>query len=133
DYMAPEPIRGHVSQASDQYALAVMVYEWLSGHLPFQDSAPSRANEHRALSLASLRELQPDISSSVEEVVFKALSKDPQSRFVDVHSFAAAFEEAIQASSHAPPALSIDTELLVKSSHVRYTHLPLPLTPFLGR
>ncbi|TMD99437.1 MAG: hypothetical protein E6I80_28030, partial [Chloroflexi bacterium] len=130
DYMAPEQIRGHISQASDQYALAVMVYEWLSGHLPFQDSAPELANEHRYLSLASLSELHPDISSSVEEVVFKALSKDPQSRFVDVLSFAAAFEEAAQASSHIP---SIDTELLVNSRHVRYTTLPHPLTPLFGR
>ncbi len=46
DYMAPEQIRGHISPASDQYALAVMVYEWLSGHLPFQGSAPELANEH---------------------------------------------------------------------------------------
>src|SRR6266487_3305024 len=130
DYMAPEQIRGQISQASDQYALAVMVYEWLSGHLPFQDSAPELANEHRYLSLASLSELHPDISSSVEEVVFKALSKDPQSRFVDVLSFAAAFEEAAQASSHIP---SIDTELLVNSRHVRYTNLPRPLTPLFGR
>ncbi len=130
DYMAPEQIRGQISQASDQYALAVMVYEWLSGHLPFQDSAPELANEHRYLSLASLSELHPDISSSVEEVVFKALSKDPQSRFVDVLSFAAAFEEAAQASSHIP---SIDTELLVNSRHVRYTNLPHPLTPLFGR
>src|SRR6266480_3096429 len=130
DYMAPEQIRGQISPASDQYALVVMVYEWLSGHLPFQDSAPSLANEHRYLSLASLSELHPDISSSVEEVVFKALSKDPQSRFVDVLSFAAAFEEAAQASSHIP---SIDTELLVKSRHVRYTTLPHPLTPLFGR
>src|SRR6266699_6764871 len=131
DYMAPEQIRGQPGPASDQYALAVMVYQWLSGQLPFQGSAPSRANEHR--SLASLSELHPDISSSVEEVVFKALSKDPQSRFVDVLSFATALEEATQASSHAPPAPSIDTELLVKSRHVRYTTLPHPLTPLFGR
>ena len=133
DYMAPEQIRGQISPASDQYALAVMVYEWLSGHLPFQDSAPELANEHLSISLASLSELHPDISSSVEEVVFKALSKDPQSRFVDVLSFAAAFEEAAQASSHVPSTPSIDTELLVNSRHVRYTNLPHPLTPLLGR
>ena len=130
DYMAPEQIRGYISPASDQYALAVMVYEWLSGHLPFQGSAPSLANEHFYTSPASLSELHPDISSSVEEVVFKALSKDPQRRFVDVLTFAAAFEEATQASSHIP---SIDTELLVESRHMRYTNLPHPLTPLFGR
>ncbi len=133
DYKAPEQIGGHISPASDQYALAVMVYEWLSGHLPLQDSAPELVNEHRSLSLASLRELQPVISSSVEQVVFKALSKDPAQRFVDVLSFAAALEEAVHASSHTPYAPSIDTELLVTSGQVRYTNLPHPLTPLVGR
>ena len=52
---------------------------------------------------------------------------------MDVLSFATAFEEAGQASSHVPSAPSIDTELLVKSRHVRYTNLPHPLTPLFGR
>ncbi|HEY6407636.1 MAG TPA: AAA family ATPase, partial [Ktedonobacteraceae bacterium] len=60
-------------------------------------------------------------------------SKDPQRRFVDVLSFAAAFEEAGQVSSHMPSTPSIDTELLVKSRHVRYTNVPHPLTPLFGR
>src|SRR6266487_3614533 len=132
-YMAPEQIRGQISPASDQYALAVMVYQWLSGHLPFHGSAAELANEHRSLFLASLSELHPDISSSVEEVVFKALSQDPQSRFVDVLSFAATFEEAIQVSSPVPQAPAIDTELLVPSRDVRYATLPHPLTPLVGR
>ena len=63
DYMAPEQIHGQISPASDQYALAVMVYEWLSGQLPFQGSAPELANEHLSTSPASLSELHPDISS----------------------------------------------------------------------
>lgn len=130
DYMAPEQIRGHISPASDQYALAVMVYEWLSGHLPFQDSAAELANGRLSTPPASLNEQHPEISFAVEEVILKALSKDPQRRFVDVLSFAAAFEEATQASSPIP---SIDTELLVKSRHVRYTNLPHPLTPLFGR
>src|SRR6266536_4675330 len=130
DYMAPEQIRGHISPASDQYALAVMVYAWLRGHLPLQDSTPELDNEHRSLCLASLSELHPDISFAVEEVVCKALSQDPQSRFVDVLSFVAALEEDTQSSSPVP---AIDTELLVTSMRVRYTNLPHPLTPLFGR
>jgi serine/threonine protein kinase len=131
--MAPEQIHGQISPASDQYALAVMVYQWLSGHLPFQGSAAELANEHHSTPPASLSEQHPDISFAVEEVVFKALSKDPAQRFVDVLSFAAAFEEAGQASSPVPSAPSIDTALLVNSRHVRYTNLPHPLTPLFGR
>src|SRR6266700_8018136 len=95
-----------------------------------QESTPELVNEHRSLSHASLSELHPDISFAVEEVVFKALSQDTQSRFVDVLSFVAALEDATQASSPVP---AIDTELLVTSRHVRYTNLPHPLTPLFGR
>jgi predicted ATPase/DNA-binding CsgD family transcriptional regulator/tRNA A-37 threonylcarbamoyl transferase component Bud32 len=133
DYMAPEQIRGQISPASDQYALAVMVYQWLSGHLPFQGSAAELANQHLYTLPISLSEQHPEIPPVVDEVVFKALSKDPAQRFVDVLSFATAFEEAGQASSHVPSTPSIDTDLLVNSRHVRYTNLPRPLTPLFGR
>ncbi len=133
DYMAPEQIRGQPCPASDQYALAVMVYEWLSGHLPFQGSAAELVNEHLYTPPTSLSEFHKEIPSAVEEVVFKALSKDPQSRFVDVLAFAAALEEAGRSPSHMPFVTSVDAELLVNGGHVRYTDLPLPLTPLFGR
>lgn len=133
DYMAPEQIRGQISPASDQYALAVIVYEWLSGHLPFQGSAAELVNEHLYTPPASLSEFHAEIPFAVEQVVFKALSKDPAQRFVDVVAFAAAMEEAGQSPSHMPFDASVDAELLVTSGHVRYTCLPLPLTPLLGR
>jgi predicted ATPase/DNA-binding CsgD family transcriptional regulator/tRNA A-37 threonylcarbamoyl transferase component Bud32 len=133
DYMAPEQIRGQPSPASDQYALAVMVYEWLSSHLPFQGSTAELVNEHLYMPPTSLSEFHPEIPFAVEQVIFKALSKDPQSRFVDAVAFADALEEAVQAPSHIPSATSVDAELLVDGGHVRYTDLPLPLTPLLGR
>lgn len=37
-YMAPEQIEGHPRPSSDQYALGVVVYKWLCGNLPFEDS-----------------------------------------------------------------------------------------------
>jgi len=133
DYMAPEQIRGQFSPASDQYALAIMVYQWLSGHLPFQGSTAELVNEHLYTPPASLSEFHPEISSAVEEVVFKALSKDPAQRYVNVLAFAAALEEASQTPSHMPSATSVDAELLINGGHVRYTYLPLPLTPLFGR
>src|SRR6266516_762597 len=44
-YMAPELINGHPVPASDQYALAVMVYEWLCGHLPFEGLTDNMSNQ----------------------------------------------------------------------------------------
>jgi serine/threonine protein kinase len=73
-YMAPEQLGGHPIFASDQYALAVIVYEWLSGRRPYT------ATEREALlaqqkkdPLPSLHDLNPGVSPAVEQVVARAL------------------------------------------------------------
>src|SRR6266702_4340140 len=98
-YMAPEQIQGQPSPASDQYALAVMVYEWLSGSRPFGGTAAELSSQHLLAEPASLCEQHPEIPPTVEQVVFKALSKDPALRYVDVLSFASAFEDASHVAS----------------------------------
>ncbi len=140
-YMAPEQICGRPCPASDQYALAVMVYRWLSGQLPFQGSTAHLTNQHLHRVPASLREWHPEIPPAVEQVVFKALSKEPSQRYVDILSFATAFEEACQSASSLPTLLSlpaIPTEagesrgrLYVFNAFMR--NIPASLTPMVGR
>src|SRR5437899_4964754 len=98
-YMAPEQLMGKPRPASDQYALAVVVYEWLSGDPPFSGSIPQIANQHLATPPSPLSTTVPAISSTVEHVVLKALAKDPQQRFATVQDFALALEEAYKAES----------------------------------
>ena len=93
-YMAPEQFHGEHQAASDQYALAVMVYEWLSGERPFYGSPVEIAAQHRESSPPPLREKVPGLSPAVEQVVLKALAKEPEMRFKSVLEFASAFEEA---------------------------------------
>jgi WD40 repeat protein/serine/threonine protein kinase len=93
-YMAPEQIQGHPRPASDQYALAVVVYEWLTGARPFQGSYQEIAVQHAAAQPLSLRVRAPAISPVVEEVVMTALAKDPQQRFGNIKAFATALSEA---------------------------------------
>jgi len=144
-YMAPEQIRGRPCAASDQYALAVMVYEWLSGQRPFGGSAAHLSNQHLYAVPASLRERHPDIPLAVEQVVCKGLSKDPSQRFVDVLSFATAFEAASHATSaasaispaHMLPSLSSAFPYVASSylddPHTCFCNVPVPLTPLIGR
>lgn len=96
-YMAPEQIQGKPRKASDQYALGIVVYEWLSGNYPFQGSALEIATQHLFVAPPALRTKNPIISQAVEEVVLKALAKDPQQRFADVRAFATAIEQAYHA------------------------------------
>src|SRR6266567_2587149 len=80
-YMAPEQIEGHPSAASDQYALGVVVYEWLCGVRPFEGSVSEVLVQHLSLPPPSLRERVPTLSAEMEEVTLKALAKDPKQRF----------------------------------------------------
>ncbi len=138
-YMAPELIRGQPVPASDQYALAVMVYEWLCGHLPFAGLTAHIANQHLYTDPSSLCELHPEIPRAVEQVVLKGLSKEPAQRFVDLLSFAWALEEASHAVSspnllYALQAIThSETHSSLDSLDNRYQNVPVPLTPLIGR
>ena len=107
-YMAPEQIRGKARPASDQYALGVVIYEWLCGVCPFVGSAPIEiALQHLSESPLPLQTRAPGISKTVEQIVHKALAKDPRQRFSSILEFADALEQACssgrQASLSASP------------------------------
>ncbi len=93
-YMAPEQARGKPRPASDQYALGIVVYEWLCGTRPFEGSYQEIAVQHVLKPPPPLREKHPTISSALEGVVMKALAKDPHQRFVHIKDFADALEQA---------------------------------------
>ena len=93
-YAAPEQIRGRSRFATDQYALGVLVYEWLSGHCPFHGTIEEIASQHTLVLPPPLHETLPTISTAVEQVVLKALAKDIDKRFDSVQEFAIALERA---------------------------------------
>ncbi len=95
-YMAPEQIHAHPRPASDQYALGVVVYEWLSGDRPFHGSFSEIAVKHAVVPPPPLHEKVPTISPIVEQVVMTALAKNPKQRFGCIRDFAIALEEASQ-------------------------------------
>ena len=101
-YMAPEQIQGNPLPASDQYALAVMVYEWLCEQPPFRGSALGICVNHVSTPPPRLREHVPSISPAVERVVLKALEKDPHKRFAHVLEFASALKQASLLERHQP-------------------------------
>ncbi|GAC1357302.1 MAG: hypothetical protein NVSMB38_39520 [Ktedonobacteraceae bacterium] len=93
-YMAPEQIQHQSCPASDQYALGVMVYEWLVGEPPFRGTLYEVFSHHLYQPPPSLRERLSDLPVAVEEAVFKTLAKDPDHRFACVVDFAVALEDA---------------------------------------
>ncbi len=93
-YMAPEQLQGRAVPASDQYALGILTYEWLSGDRPFQGSFPEIASQHMLIPPTPLQSKMPGIPKDIEVVVMRALAKDPQQRFMRIEAFANALEQA---------------------------------------
>ena len=82
-YLSPEQAQGHaVGATADLYSIGVMLYEMLSGRLPFEgDSAVSVALKHLSEPPTPISQLRPDVHPALESVVMAALAKDPAHRW----------------------------------------------------
>lgn len=82
-YFSPEQARGGVSaEKSDIYSLGIVLYEMVTGQLPFSGDSPiTIALKHLQEPLPEPRESNPNIPQSVENIIFKALVKDPFLRY----------------------------------------------------
>jgi tetratricopeptide (TPR) repeat protein len=106
-YMAPEQLQEEAEKASDQYALAVVIYEWLCGKLPFYGSFTEVATQHLIVPPAPLHTIMPTVSPVVEEAVLRALEKNPRKRFKGVREFVAVLEEAREAEKKLSSSFSL--------------------------
>ncbi len=93
-YAAPEQLQGKPQRSSDQYALAVVVYEWLCGDWPFSGSFHEIAHQHLFAPPPYLQEKGITLPIAIEQAVLRALEKDPTKRFSSVMMFAEELEWA---------------------------------------
>jgi eukaryotic-like serine/threonine-protein kinase len=137
-YMSPEQVRGLESDArSDVYALGVLAYEMLTGFVPFDSESEyelCRAQVEKPP--RPPRELCPALSPELEQVVLRALEKDPADRFPSVHALREALQAAAplregEAGASDPSAL--DTHFMPTPSRVDVspppTRAPTPAAP----
>ncbi|MBN8581245.1 MAG: serine/threonine protein kinase [Anaerolineae bacterium] len=96
-YMSPEQAQGKkVDGRSDVYALGVTLYRLLTGQLPFSsDSATSLINAHVDLPIPDIRSVKANIPSVWQEVVARAMAKDPQDRYASAGDFARDVNEVV--------------------------------------
>ena len=107
-YMAPEQWEGHPVPATDQYALAVMAYELLTGRPPFQGAPGPLMYQHLMTSPPPPSSVNPRLSGELDAVLLHALAKRPEQRFASMTAFATAFQQAVQhiKETNAPTRMS---------------------------
>src|SRR6266571_6051294 len=100
EYMAPELADGHASISSDLYALGILLYQMVTGQLPFIGDTPLAVymRQMHELPVPPSR-LNPAISQDVDQVILRALDKDPRRRFQTPNNLAQAYLEAVNAKA----------------------------------
>ena len=115
-YFSPEQAQGEMATvSSDLYSVGVVLYEMLTGKVPFDGDTPvAIALQHVQARPRPLREINPDVSPSVEAVVMKALEKGPVNRYHTALEMAQALKIALQSPEKEntldTPVLSIQPE-----------------------
>ncbi len=138
EYMAPELADGHASISSDLYALGILLYQMVTGQLPFTGDTPLAVYMRQMHELpAPPSRLNPAITSDVDRVILRALDKDPRRRFQTPADLAQAYLQAVQApllnivSTNATKTYAESAVASVSLEVAQEDKLVLPITNFM--
>ncbi len=123
DYMAPEQARGHeVDPRSDLYSMGVILYEMLTGKLPFVAEAPvALALMHITDEPKKPSDVRSGVDPRLEAVCLKAMAKQPEARFQTAREMRAALAFGSASAALTPPPSPVKGTLLLVPSETSST------------
>jgi serine/threonine-protein kinase len=94
DYISPEQVKGKRGDGrSDIYSTGIMLYEMLTGEVPFKGPNPFAIMNDRLLNYpVPPRELNPNITPQMQEIIYRAIERDPSNRYAHARDFASDLE-----------------------------------------
>ena len=119
-YMAPEIARlGKSTKRADIYALGIILFEMLTGQLPFQGDTPYNIlSAHIHKPVPDIREFRSDLPEGVQAVIKQALAKNPANRFATAAEMATAYKKATNISSQTATIKEIPGKKQLKLSNI---------------
>lgn len=133
EYMAPEQAQGKPEAASDNYSLAVIAYQLFTGRLPFSAETPYATTiQHIITPPPAPRQINPNISPAVEQVLLHGLAKAPDQRPPSAQDFVKELQDALNGTApfvSTPPSSQAEEATLLLNKSPQLMDEVQPITP----
>jgi serine/threonine protein kinase len=129
DYMSPEQAQGlTIDQRTDIYSLGIVLYQMLTGDVPFHAETPMAVMLKQIVETPSQPHLHnPSIRPAVDDVIMKAMAKSPAERYARAADLAGAYEMALDSGATLPAAMNVSTTTLSPAPKIDRRRSPWPI------